>query len=88
MEKQPPQRRGNWVERMGWHIPVIGSLTLGLAPFVPQPHLVEKLVMLFQGELSRPLDIFDLCLHGAFPVLLLVKAGFALARRPADPGGG
>lgn len=86
MEKQP--QAGNWVERMGWPIPIIGSLTLGLAPFVPQPHLFEKLGMLAAGTLTRPLDIFDLCLHGAFPLLLLVKVGFALARRAAPPGRG
>ncbi len=46
------------------------ALTLGLAPFSPQPHIVEKLGMLFDGSLSRPIDIFDLLLHGV-PWLLL-----------------
>ena len=45
-------------------------LTLGLAPFVPQPHLFEKLRMLISGTLSKPVDIFDLILH-ASPFLLL-----------------
>ena len=49
---------------------LIVALTLGLAPFVPEPHVWEKLKMLFAGELSRPIDIFDLFLHGA-PWLLL-----------------
>ena len=51
------------------------SLLLGLAPFVPEPHLVEKVRWLFTGHPFRPIDIFDLFLHGAFPALLLVKAG-------------
>jgi len=51
----------------------IGALLLGLAPFTPQPHLLEKLNMLFAGTLQRPVDIFDLCLHGALPLLLLMK---------------
>lgn len=51
------------------------SLLLGLAPFVPEPHLVEKLRWLFTGHPFRPIDIFDLFLHGTFPALLLVKAG-------------
>jgi hypothetical protein len=34
------------------------ALLLGLAPFHPQPHLVEKLGMLFAGTLRRPLDLF------------------------------
>jgi len=46
------------------------ALLLGLAPFVPQPHLVEKLGMLCAGTLRRPLDIFDLIWH-SWPLLLL-----------------
>ncbi|MCB1877462.1 MAG: hypothetical protein KDH88_15930 [Chromatiales bacterium] len=52
---------------------VLGALLLGLAPFVPEPHLVEKIRMLGNGTLSKPLDIFDLFLHGSLPVLLAVK---------------
>ena len=43
---------------------------LGLAPFTPEPHLWEKLKMLADGTLVRPIDIFDLLLH-ATPWLLL-----------------
>jgi hypothetical protein len=43
---------------------------LALAPFRPEPHLWEKLKMLAAGSLTRPIDIFDLLLHGA-PLLLL-----------------
>jgi hypothetical protein len=49
---------------------IILSLTLGLAPFVPEPHLQEKVRMLLLGDLHRPIDIFDLVMHG-LPVLLL-----------------
>ena len=49
------------------------ALLLGLAPFGSQPHLLEKLGLLFSGELLRPIDIFDLFLHGAPAVLLLLK---------------
>jgi hypothetical protein len=45
-------------------------LILGFAPFVPQPHIVEKLRMLFSGDLKRPIDIFDLVWHG-WPFILL-----------------
>lgn len=50
---------------------VIAALVLGLAPFSPEPHLVEKLRMLVNGDLRRPLDIFDLLMHGALPVYVL-----------------
>jgi len=63
----------NWIDRQPLALFVIASLTLGLAPFLPEPHLVEKLRMLAAGELSRPIDIFDLVMHGAPWALLLLK---------------
>jgi hypothetical protein len=52
---------------------VLAALTLGLAPFFPEPHIWEKLKMLAQGGLTRPIDIFDLALHAAPWLLLLAK---------------
>lgn len=49
-------------------IPLV--LLLGLAPFFPQPHIVEKIRMLLAGTLKRPIDIFDLFWH-AWPFFLL-----------------
>ena len=63
---------------------VVGSLTLGLAPFFPEPHLVEKLGMLVRGELVRALDIFDLLMHAAFPLLLIAKLLIGRASGPAS----
>ncbi|MFM1863810.1 MAG: hypothetical protein RLZ26_2332 [Pseudomonadota bacterium] len=48
----------------------LAALSLGLAPFFPEPHIVEKLRMLFAGTLVRPIDIFDLLWH-ALPFGLL-----------------
>ena len=45
-----------------------------LAPFQPEPHLWEKLKMLSQGTLVKPIDIFDLFWHGIWPVLLVIRA--------------
>lgn len=62
-------------------VAILAALTLGLAPFLPEPHLVEKLRMLVQGTLVRPIDIFDLLLHAAPWALLLAKLlRIALAR--------
>lgn len=72
--------RLNWIDRQPLILFVIASLTLGLAPFVPEPHLLEKLRMLAAGELSRPIDIFDLVMHGAPWVLLLMKLYLQLRR--------
>ncbi|WP_321449434.1 hypothetical protein [uncultured Cohaesibacter sp.] len=54
---------------------VMIALTLGLAPFVPEPHVWQKLKMLVAGTLTRPVDIFDLLFHGVPWLLLLAKVG-------------
>lgn len=58
------------------------TIFLGLAPFVPRPHLVEKLGMLFSGTLARPVDIFDLLMHASPAILLLLKW---LVERKSNP---
>lgn len=64
------------LSRLPWSVVVIMCLTLGLAPFSPQPHIFEKLLMLWNLELTRPLDIFDLFFHG-IPWLLLTAKIFS-----------
>ena len=62
-----------YIDQIPLPILIVIALTLGLAPFSPQPHVVEKLAMLFNGTLSKPIDIFDLLLHGTPWVLLAIK---------------
>lgn len=81
--KQGPTLR-EFFERIPWIILVPAALLLGLAPFRPEPHLLEKLRMLVNGQLTRPLDIFDLVLH-ATP-LLLVAGKLLLDRSSANSG--
>ncbi|HKJ70690.1 MAG TPA: RND transporter [Gammaproteobacteria bacterium] len=72
-----------WIDRIPLGSLVVAALLLGLAPFAPEPHLWQKLKMLANGTLTRPLDIFDLVLHGLFPVLLAVRLGRLALRRTA-----
>jgi len=51
----------------------IAAVFMALAPFVPEPHLVEKTRMLMNGELSRGIDIFDLFWHSFLIVLLAIR---------------
>ncbi|TVO77072.1 RND transporter [Sedimenticola selenatireducens] len=62
-----------WLDEFSLVLIVAACLLLGLAPFTPEPHVWEKLKMLMEGRLIRPLDIFDLLLHGAPFVVLLLK---------------
>jgi len=62
-----------WIDRLPIPILLLAALTLGLAPFVPEPHVWEKLKLLAAGDLMRPIDIFDLLLHATPWVLLGVR---------------
>nr|WP_299386880.1 hypothetical protein [uncultured Lacinutrix sp.] len=55
---------------------IILCLTLGLAPFFPEPHLWGKLKWLFGGANGMQIkDWFDIVLHG-FPWVLLIRIIF------------
>ena len=64
----------NFLESLSWTTLIALALILGLAPFTPEPHIWEKLKMLWAGNLTAPIDIFDLLLHGAPWLLLALKA--------------
>ncbi|MEQ8532655.1 MAG: hypothetical protein RIB86_12455 [Imperialibacter sp.] len=50
-------------------------LTLGLAPFFPEPHIWGKLKWVAGGAVGmQPMDWFDTIFHG-FPWLLLIGFG-------------
>ena len=49
------------------------AIFLLLAPFKPMPHVLEKLIMIKEGTLSRPIDIFDLIYHLAPLAILIAK---------------
>lgn len=52
---------------------VVVAVFMLLAPFAPMPHVLEKLIMLKKGMLTRPIDIFDLFFHLIPSILLVVK---------------
>lgn len=51
----------------------LASVTLGLAPFVPEPHIWKQIKNIANGRFTELIDWFDLLMHGA-PWLLLVAA--------------
>ena len=56
-----------------WRIIILLCLTLGLAPFLPEPHIVGKLKWLAGGANGMTAkDYFDVLLHG-FPFVLLIR---------------
>lgn len=74
-----------WLDRVPLWLLAVGAVFMGLAPFVPEPHLWRDLKWLVAGELTRPEDVFDLLWHSALPVLLVVRLVRAARREgPAN----
>lgn len=65
----------NWLDKIPLLPLLIIALLLAILPYPrePMPHLLEKLGMLSQGALTKPIDIFDLFLHGTPLALLILK---------------
>jgi len=62
-----------WIKSISWPMIIIFVLLLGLAPLKPEPHVIEKISMLLSGSLNKPIDIFDLFLHGTPWILFILK---------------
>ncbi|RDB02530.1 hypothetical protein [Runella aurantiaca] len=57
-----------------WQLWLMASLTLGLAPFLPEPHLFGKIRWILGGAVGmKPMDWFDFFLH-LTPWLLLLRS--------------
>ncbi|WP_420828561.1 hypothetical protein [Fulvivirga sedimenti] len=62
-------------------MPLLASLTLGLAPFVPEPHIVGKIRWVMGGGTGmQAMDYFDLLLHGMPWVWLFLAIGIRLGK--------
>jgi len=51
------------------------AIVLGITPYPmeAQPHSIQKVIMLFSGELHKGIDILDLFFHTTPTILLLIK---------------
>lgn len=61
------------IDRIPFTILIVLAIFMLLAPFRPMPHVVEKLIMLKNGTLNRPIDIFDLIYHLLPTIVLALK---------------
>lgn len=63
---------------------VMGSLTLGLAPFVPHPHIWKQLKNLWYGREMLMMDWLDLAMHGApWIALIVILISMAVGKKDA-----
>jgi hypothetical protein len=70
-----------WIDRIPLALLILLAVWMAVAPIHPEPHLVEKSRMLFQGNLTKPLDIFDLLYHLVPMSLLAVRVWRLLKAR-------
>ncbi len=68
------------LDKLPWVLVLVMCVTLGLAPFTPEPHVWEKIRMLAAGDLVRAIDWFDLVLHASPWLLALAKLGRGIGR--------
>ncbi len=62
-----------WLDRIPTGVLLAATVFMLLAPFTPEPHLLEKYRMLMAGTLKKPIDIFDVFWHLTPAVLLALK---------------
>jgi len=74
----------NLIDKIPFGLLAAIALIMALAPFVPEPHLWQKLKMLAEGTLVKPIDIFDIFWHSWAIILLVIKMGFMAADKSAD----
>ena len=63
----------SFIDKIPYSILIAISVLMILAPFKPMPHVLEKLIMLKNGTLTKPIDIFDLFFHLVPTLILLLK---------------
>ena len=61
------------LDKIPYSILIVIAVLMILAPFRPMPHVLEKLIMLKNGTLTKPIDIFDLFFHLIPTIILLLK---------------
>lgn len=62
-----------WLDALPYSILIVFAILMLLLPFRPMPHVLEKLIMLKNGQLIKPIDIFDLFYHLIPTILLIIK---------------
>ncbi len=65
---------------------VTASLTLGLAPFVPHPHIWKQIQNLCYGRTMVAMDWLDLLMHGVPWIALFVILGMMAFEKKKTTG--
>ncbi len=61
------------LDKIPYPIIIAIAIFMSLAPLTGEPHLIEKWRMLAAFTLTKPIDIFDIIIHTAPIVIVLLK---------------
>jgi len=78
-----------WLHCPSMTMLAVAAILLGIMPVLPEPHLIQKLRMLVDGTLVKPVDWFDLFWH-SWPTLwialrMMMPDGANQCRLPKHP---
>ncbi len=73
------------LDKIPYPLVIIAAIFMSLAPLTGEPHLLEKIKMLLDLTLSKPIDIFDLVLHSTPNIILILKVIRTISIK-ANPG--
>jgi len=76
----------NWLDKIPLVPLVFAAIIMAVLPFGATPHLAEKLAMLVDGTLQRPIDVFDLLMHGTASALLIIRLFRQFVLGKKEPG--
>jgi len=63
-----------FLNKLSYSTLIFATIFMLLTPISPMPHVVEKMLMIKNMALYKPLDIFDLFFHLSPLILLIIKA--------------
>lgn len=68
-----------FLSKQNFRFVILLCLSLGLAPFFPEPHVWGKIKWVLGGGVGmQPMDYFDLIFHGFPWLFLLLLLGFKI----------
>ncbi|MBT4837428.1 MAG: hypothetical protein HON94_08785 [Methylococcales bacterium] len=72
------------IDSIPFFVLIMLSIFMSLAPLNAESHLLQKILMLFNGNLIKPLDIFDLIMHSTPLALLTIKTSHWLLQNKSE----
>jgi len=63
-----------FLNKLSYSTLILAAVFMLLTPISPMPHVIEKIIMIKNMTLYKPLDIFDLFFHLSPIILLIIKA--------------